>query len=251
MDGARLRSRSREAKVLDGVKALAFDTGGTILDWHSGVRAALAQAGGRRGLAKDWAAIANDYRRRSLKAMLNAGADGTPPDYNIDDVHRRQLDALIAEHDLGALTSEDRKAIWRAWRELDCWPGFVEALARLRRRYVCVSFTILSVSLIVDVARRNGFSWDAVISCEMIGTYKVHPRAYRTAAQWLALRPAEILMVACHNFDLDAARAEGFRTAFVRRPDEWGPGGPPDPTPNPACDLIVDDFAALAAALKA
>lgn len=237
--------------MLSGAKALAFDTGGTILDWHSGVREALARVGERRALTGDWPAIANDYRRRSLKAMLNAGADGTPPGYNIDDVHRRELDALIVEHGLTAFTAEDREAIWRAWHELDCWPGFVEALARLRRRFVCVSFTILSTSLIVDVARRNGFSWDAVISCEMIGTYKVHPRAYRMAAKWLALRPEEIVMVACHNFDLDAARAEGFRTAFVRRPDEWGSAGPPDPRPNPACDLIVDDFAALADALGA
>lgn len=233
------------------VKALAFDTGGTILDWHAGVRDALARAGARRGLSQDWAALANEYRRRSLTAMLNAGADGTPPDFNIDDVHRRELDALAAERGLDALTPEDRRAVWRAWHELDCWPGFVGALARLRREYVCVSFTILSTSLIIDVARRNGFGWDAVISCEMIGTYKPHPRAYRTAAQWLALQPDEILMVACHNFDLDAARAVGFRTAFVRRPDEWGPAGPPDPTPNPACDLVADDFDALAESLGA
>lgn len=231
------------------VKALTFDTGGTILDWHSGVRDALARAGASRGLTRDWGTIANDYRRRSLKAMLNAGSDGTPPDFNIDDVHRRQLDVALAEHGLETFDAGDRAAIWRAWHELSCWPGFVDALARLRLRYVCASFTILSTRLIVDVARRNGFSWDAVISCEMIGTYKVHPRAYRTAAKWLALKPSEIVMVACHNFDLDAARAEGFRTAFVRRPDEWGPAGPPDPTPNPACDIVVDDFAMLAAAL--
>jgi len=235
--------------MLDDVRALTFDTGGTILDWHSGVRSALASAGAARGLSKDWGTIANDYRRRSLKAMLNAGADGNPPDFNIDDVHRRQLDVVAGEHGLDAFGAADRETIWRAWRELDCWPGFVEALARLRRRYVCASFTILSTRLIVDVARRNGFCWDAVISCEMIGTYKVHPRAYLTAAKWLDMKPSEIVMVACHNFDLDAARSAGFRTAFVRRPDEWGPAGPPDPKPNPACDLIVDDFGALADAL--
>jgi 2-haloacid dehalogenase len=49
-------------------------------------------------------------------------------------------------------------------------------------------------------------------------------------------------MVACHNFDLDAARRVGFRTAFVRRPNEWGPSGPPDPQPNPHHDFIADDF---------
>jgi 2-haloacid dehalogenase len=28
----------------------------------------------------------------------------------------------------------------------------------------------------------------------------------------------------------------------VRRPDEWGPAGPPDPTPNPACTRVADGF---------
>ena len=49
-------------------------------------------------------------------------------------------------------------------------------------------------------------------------------------------------MIACHNFDLDAAKAVGFKTAFVRRPKEWGSETPPDPTPNTHHDIIVDDF---------
>jgi 2-haloacid dehalogenase len=58
-------------------------------------------------------------------------------------------------------------------------------------------------------------------------------------------------MVACHNFDVDAARGEGFRIAFVRRPDEWGPAGPPDRIPNPAIDVVVAGFAELAERLEA
>jgi len=99
---------------------------------------------------------------------------------------------------------------------------------------------------VIDVSTKNGIDWDAIISCEMIGIYKTRPEAYGTAAKWLQLEPAEIMMVACHNFDLDAARACGYQTAFVRRPEEWGPGGPPDPNPNPACTLAVDGFAELA-----
>ena len=116
----------------------------------------------------------------------------------------------------------------------------------MRRHRICVSFTILSLSLIVDASRRNGIDWDAVIPCGVLRVYKPHPDAYRRAAALLAVEPREILMVACHNFDLDAARGVGYRTAFVRRPDEWGPAGPPDPTPNPATDIVVDGFAELA-----
>jgi 2-haloacid dehalogenase len=229
------------------VKALAFDTGGTILDWHRGISGAFAAAGAARGLKADWAEVTNEYRRRSLKGIVSA----EHPAYNFDDVHRQKLDEVIAEYKLDAITTADREAIWRTWHALDAWPDFPAAAARLRRRYVVASFTLLTTALVVAVSRKNGIDWDAIISCEMIGMYKVRPEAYRTAAKWLQLDPAEILMVACHNFDLDAARACGFQTAFVRRPKEWGPGGPPDPIANPACTYVVDGFAELADKLDA
>jgi 2-haloacid dehalogenase len=224
------------------LKALTFDTGGTILDWHRGVSAALAAAGKARGIAADWPAITNEYRRRALKGMTRQ----VRPDFNIDDVHRRVLDELALEHGWAAFTEEDRTGIQQAWHKLDTWPDFPAALARLRRRYVVASFTILSTSLIVDVSRRNAINWDCVVSCEMIGSYKTNPEAYTTCAKWLGLRPEEIMMVACHNFDLLAARKVGFRSAFVRRPAEWGASGPPDPTPDPSIDIVVDDFGQLA-----
>jgi 2-haloacid dehalogenase len=226
-------------------KALTFDTGGTILDWHGGLSKAFAAAGARRQTEADWAAITNDYRRRSLAGMR----DQVRPSFNIDELHRRTLDAVIADHGLGGFDAADREAIWATWHALDAWPDFPAASARLRRKYVVASFTILTVSLVVDVSRRNGIDWDAILSCEMIGTYKTRPESYLTAAKWLGLDPSEIMMVACHNRDLDAARACGFRTGFVRRPQEWGPEGPTDDAPNPANDLIVDDFAELAARL--
>lgn len=228
--------------MIAGIKALTFDTGGTVLDWHRGISAAMARAGARHGLSADWARLTNDYRRRSLQTMVGQ----VKPDFNIDDVHRRILAAVIDENGLQAFTAEDRKAIWRSWHELDAWPDFPAALVRLRRKLPVVSFTILSTSLILDVSRRNRLDWDCVVACEMIGTYKTRPEAYTTCARWLGFRPDELLMVACHNFDLDAARGVGYRTAFVRRPEEWGAAGPPDPTPNPANDIVVDDFAELA-----
>ncbi len=56
-------------------------------------------------------------------------------------------------------------------------------------------------------------------------------------------------MVACHNFDLDAAKAVGYKTAYVRRPKEWGKDKPPDAAPNPIHDIVVDSFPELAKAL--
>ena len=45
---------------MESIKVLAFDTGGTILDWHGGLVAALAECGARYGLERDWDSFAND-----------------------------------------------------------------------------------------------------------------------------------------------------------------------------------------------
>jgi 2-haloacid dehalogenase len=223
------------------IKVLAFDTGGTVLDWHAGLTAAMAAWGTAHGIERDWHALANEHRRRTLRRMTGS----IDPAFNIDDVHRGVLGELFDENGLGG-SAEDRRAIAERWHQLEAWPDLAAALRRLRRHRICVSFTILSPSLIVEVSRRNDIDWDAVIPCEMLRVYKPHPDAYRRAAALLAVEPCEILMVACHNFDLDAARGVGYRTAFVRRPDEWGPAGPPDPVPNPATDIVVDGFGELA-----
>ena len=63
---------------LGDIKALTFDTGGTILDWHTGFSTALADVGAKYGLEKDWPAITNELRRRSLGRMLNLGEHEPP-----------------------------------------------------------------------------------------------------------------------------------------------------------------------------
>lgn len=224
------------------IRALAFDTGGTILDWHGGLVRALTRAAARHGLDADWHEVANEWRRRAMQGILGQ----VQPSFNMDDVHARTLDETLAHFGLQAIASAERADILGAWHALDAWPDFPAALAALREKFIVASLTMLPTALVVDVSRRNRLSWDAVISCEMIGTYKPHAAAYETAARWLNLQPAQILMVACHNFDLNAAHRVGLRTAFIRRPHEWGPSGPPDPTPNMAYDFVEDGFAQLA-----
>ena len=233
-----------------GVKALTFDTGGTILDWHSGFRDALKSVGRAHGLERDWADIANQLRRQSLGRMVNLG-EHEPPAYNFDGAHRATLDALIASNGLEVFSEADRQAIaYTAAHNFQCWPDFVEALPQLRAQHLCASFTILSYRLIIDTARRNGLHWDAVFSCEGIGKYKMLPEAYESVAQYLQLEPHEICMVACHHFDLDAAARVGFRTAYVRRPKEWGPVDPPNIPATMPRDIEVGTFAELVSAVQ-
>lgn len=236
---------------LAGIRALTFDTGGTVLDWHTGFRDAFAVAGRRHRVERDWAALANELRRRSMETMLDLGANG-PPDHNFDDAHRVCLDALLEDEGLTMFDAAERRSIsWDAPHQFVAWPDVRDGLAALRERCIVASFSLLSYRLIIDTSRRNGLSWDAVLSCEGLGLYKLLPESYRRAAELLQLRPDQCLMVACHPFDLDAARAQGFRTALVRRPREWGSNSaarPPLPPPG-SFDIEVNDLNALAGAL--
>ena len=235
---------------LSGIKALTFDTGGTVLDWHTGFRDAFAKAGQRHGHDRDWAALANDLRRRSMEAMLDLGKDG-PPGYNFDEAHRFCLDALLADEGLNAFDEADRRAIaWDAPHSFTAWPDVKPGLTALRNRYIVASFTLLSYRLVIDSSRRNGLIWDAVLSCEGLGVYKLLPEAYARVATLLQVDASECLMVACHPFDLDAARNVGFRTALIRRPEEWGETGS-EVAGEGGYDLELGSFTDLAIELGA
>ena len=68
---------------------------------------------------------------------------------------------------------------------------------------------------------------------------------YRAAADALDCAPHEVLMVAAHSSDLDAAARAGLRTAHIARPDEHGPGRG-EAAPSVPVDVSAADLGALA-----
>ena len=68
------------------------------------------------------------------------------------------------------------------------------------------------------------------------------------AIQLLAEDPKNILMVACHNYDLLEANKHGMQTAFIPRL-EYGPGQIKDQSAEHDWDFIATDLADLATQL--
>jgi 2-haloacid dehalogenase len=58
--------------------------------------------------------------------------------------------------------------------------------------------------------------------------------------------PAEVMLVAAHQDDLDAARACGLQTAYIERPAEFGAAHLKDVSPHPDNTRHARDFLALA-----
>ena len=139
---------------MNNIKALTFDTGGTILDWHSGFKEAFRMIGKRYNYFQDWEFLANELRRRSLKSMLNLGENETPK-YNFDDAHKFILLELINEHNLTKFTEKDINYIaYEAPHNFKCWSDFPETLPKLREMHIVCSFTILSYRIIIDTAQK-------------------------------------------------------------------------------------------------
>jgi 2-haloacid dehalogenase len=242
-----MRSTANIRDIAQTVGALTFDTGGTVLDWHSGISKAFAETGAADGVTADWPALTKTWRRQSTDLVKEGiPMEGGLASLDMDGVLHQTLISTLRDHEVGGFSPGGLASLVAAWRRIGAWPDVKTALPRLRSRFVIAPFTILKTSLIIEASRLAGLSWDCVISCEMIGIYKTHPVAYETAARWLDLPHNRILMVTTHNNDLTAAHEYGFRTAFVRRPNEWGGERPPDPEPDPVADLVADDFNDLA-----
>src|SRR5579862_7603642 len=205
------------------IKALFFDVFGTLVDWRSSVAREAKALLEPRGLAVDWLAFADAWRGEYQGAMeeVRSGRIGF---CKLDVLHRRNLDRILPRFGAEALSEDDRRALNLAWHRLDAWPDVTPGLVRLKRRYWLAPVSNGNISLMVDLARRNGFPWDAILGAEIAGDYKPKPRVYLAAAEAFDLPPGDCMMVAAHSRDLAAAAKLGLRTAHVARPNEHGPG---------------------------
>jgi 2-haloacid dehalogenase len=230
------------------IKALTFDVFGTVVDWRSGVAREAEAALSPKGHALDWGAFADRWRALYQPAM-EAVRSGARPFTILDVLHRENLIVLLGE--LGIELSEPEiDALNLAWHRLDPWPDVLDGMARLKRRFILASLSNGNVALMVGMARRAGLPWDVILGAEVARAYKPQPEAYDAAARMLALQPSECLMVAAHPADLAAAAARGFRTAYVHRPLEYGPGREARRPAAGTFDYQVGSFIELAEALS-
>ena len=206
------------------IRALVFDVFGTLVDWRGSIAREAEALLAPRGIALDWHAFADAWRDQYQPAMEEVRS-GRIPFGKLDALHRRNLDVVLADLGLGDRVDETaRVELNLAWHRLDAWPDVGAGLARLRQRFFIAPCSNGNISLMVDLARRNGWHWDAVLGAELARDYKPKPVVYLAAAAAFDCAPEETMMVAAHSSDLQAAAATGLRTAFIARPDERGPG---------------------------
>ncbi len=231
------------------IDALFFDVFGTLVDWRASIAREAAAALQPRGHALDWEAFADAWRGEYQPAMEEVRT-GKIPFSKLDVLHRRNLERVLARFKVTGLAEADLQALNLAWHRLDAWPDVPGGLTRLKRRFRVAPVSNGNISLMVDLARRNGLPWDAILGAEVAGDYKPKPRVYLAACEALDLPPARCMMVAAHSSDLAAAAKCGLKTAHVARPDEHGRGRG-ELKPSDPVDIAAADLGDLAAKLGA
>ena len=232
------------------VKALTFDVFGTVVDWRTSIIREGQMLTESKGIRTDWAEFADAWRAGYGPAMDRV-RQGELPWTKIDVLHRFILDNLLVEFEIRGLSEDEIQDLNRVWHRLMPWPDAVPGLNRLRSRYVVATLSNGNISLLVNMAKNAGLPWDCVLSAELSGHYKTDREVYETAAHLLDLPPEQVMMVAAHKGDLRGGQRVGFKTAWVPRPLERGPGRDVDTTPDPEFDLTAVDFLDLAEKLGA
>ncbi|MGB1714665.1 MAG: haloacid dehalogenase type II [Arenicellales bacterium] len=230
-------------------RALLFDVFGTVVDWRSSIAREVQAALAGHPAPVDSEAFADRWRALYQPAMARVRS-GEIDFVPLDELHRANLDQVLAEFSVDHLSESEKVQLNLAWHRLDAWPDAVAGLERLKSRYIIGTLSNGNISLIVNMAKHSGLPWDVVLGAEVARAYKPQPQAYLGSAQALGLTPGECMLVAAHNDDLKAAAQCGFRTAFVERPFEHGPDQKIDRTADGDYDYVARDFVDLALQLR-
>ena len=200
------------------VKVLAFDVFGTVVDWHGSITRevdALKLGVSGSDFATAW--------RAGYRPAMDRVRQGDLGWTKIDDLHRMILDQILIDFGLEKMDEPTRHHLNKVWHRLAPWSDSVTGLSRLKTRFSICTLSNGNLGLLSNMAKQAGLPWDLILSAEVFRHYKPDPETYLGVAAIFDLQPAEVMLVAAHKDDLEAAQACGLATAFIERPDEFGP----------------------------
>ncbi|HEX7138185.1 MAG TPA: haloacid dehalogenase type II [Vicinamibacterales bacterium] len=232
------------------IKALVFDTFGTVVDWRSGVAQQVAALAKKKGFTVDGPKFADAWRA-GYGPSMNRVRSGELPWTKLDDLHRMTLDKILVDFNISGLSESEKHDLTWAWHRLKGWPDAVSGLTRLKKRFIIAPLSNGNIGLMTDMAKLADLPWDCILGAELVRHYKPDKEVYLSAAEFLGLKVSEVMMVAAHLGDLRAAKAVGLPTAFVPRLLEFGPDRKGDTAPDESVDVFAKEFNDLAAQLGA
>ncbi|MCH9756908.1 MAG: haloacid dehalogenase type II [Gammaproteobacteria bacterium] len=205
------------------IKAVLFDTFGTVVDWHGTMVQEFGVLFNQKNITSVDCEQFVDAWVTSYAENMSDIAEGRAPFLTVDALNKMALDELLERYQITSyFTENERHHMWMIWHRLKAWPDSVSGLRALKKRFIIGTLSNGNVKMLVDLSKKENLDWDVIFSGELFGHYKPDPVVYQSAVKMLNLKPSEILLVASHRYDLEAARQLGFKTAYIFRPLEYG-----------------------------
>lgn len=230
------------------VKILCFDVFGTVADWYTAVTGEGQQLSDKLGVQVPWGEFVLKWRIDGYMKALGKISSGKMPILPTADIHRQKLNLLLTDYKLTGLSEAEIAHFNQAWSRLGVWEDVLDGLTALKQNFMIMPFSNGDYRCLLDIAKHNQLPWDGIISADFFKKVKPDPTLYQDVVEMLQFPAEQIMMVACHAKDLEAAMQCGMKTAYVNRPLEYGPGRRPEAKPV-AFDYDVADFRELAKAL--
>jgi 2-haloacid dehalogenase len=218
--------------------ALTFDCYGTLIDWETGLLAALRRVLDAHG------AHAPDEELLARYAEHEARAEAGPY-LRYGDVLATALRGIAGELRFEP-TAEEAAAFGGSVADWPAFPDSPRALARLKERFRLGVITNCDDDLFAESNRRLGVEFDWVVTAQQVGAYKPDERGFHEMLERTGLPRERILHVAQSLFhDHDTAKRLGLSSVWIdRRGDRPGSGATPPADASP--DATFPDMASFA-----
>ena len=223
------------------IKALLFDVFGTVVDWRQSIINQFNQFKFKTQIKGDWEKV-TDLWRQNYQPSMEDVRSGKRPWVNLDTLHKESLVKIIDEIQIQGVKEDDLDQMTLYWHNLDQWSDVEDGLNKLRSNYTISTLSNGGTKLLTNLSHINNIKWNNIFSAENFKCYKPDPKTYLGASDILGHKPNEVLMVAAHNQDLQAAKSCGLMTAFVSRPTEYGENQDFDLKADENIDISATDF---------
>jgi len=234
---------------LTDFRVLTFDCYGTLIDWESGLYAALQPLLTRAGVGLPRDAVLATFAQH--ESRQEAATPAMRYSEALCEVHAQ----LARAWGVAPVAAESRTF----GASVGDWPAFgdtVAALQYLGEHYKLVILSNVDRASFAATLPRLGVTFDAVFTAEDIGSYKPDPRNFAYLVEQLegmGVARADILHTAQSLFhDHAPANAAGLASAWIdRRQDAQGWGATSAPPAGVRYDFRFASMAEMVAAHRA
>jgi 2-haloalkanoic acid dehalogenase type II len=235
---------------LTDFEALTFDCYGTLIDWETGIAAALRAWAQRHGIAAGDNELLEAFSRHENRIEAEHPAMLYP------EVLERSLRDIAADYRVTASAAEET-AFGASVADWPAFPDSAAALAYLKRHYKLVIVSNVDRASFAHSNARLGVDFDLVVTAEDVGSYKPAPAHFERAfveLEKLGVTRDKILHTAQSLFHDHVPAKNRFAMTSIwinRRHGKAGAGATQKPPEAVTPDWQVPSMAAMVELHKA